>query len=531
MANINGTSGNDWLFGTSGDDVINGLAGADIMLGGAGNDTYIVDNTSDFLWESSGNGTDLVQSSVTFTLGNNLENMTLTGSADINGTGNSLNNTLTGNSGANVLSGGGGADTLAGGTGSDSLGGGSGDDTYVFNLGDGVDTVTDTATGGEGNSVSFGAGLTAADVVLGFSGGFLQLQFSGGDELALSGFDPNDAYGAHAVETYQFADGTTLSYADLMDFGFDFIGTPDNDTMTGTSAVDIFNGYEGDDTMTGGGGNDELYGGRYGGTDTMNGGAGNDTYLFTWGDGTDTINDTALPGEGNVLQFGPDTTLNDLILSYSGGYLQIEVGTWGIQNDMVRLSGFDPNDAYGAHAVDTFVLDNGTSITYQDLIDFGFDFGGTAGDDTLTGTSAPDFFNGEAGNDTLIGGAGNDTYTFLAGGGQDTIVDTDSTGGNSDRLFLATANPLDLIFSRQANDLRIAVYGSSDQVTVQDWYLGAEQQLETIEAGNGDTLLNTQVEQLIQAMATFSQQTGLTWEQGIAQQPQQVQTVLAGSWQ
>jgi hypothetical protein len=109
-------------------------------------------------------------------------------------------------------------------------------------------------------------------------------------------------------------------------------------------------------------------------------------------------------------------------------------------------------------------------------------------------------------------------------------VDTDGTVGNSDRLFLATANPLDLIFSRQANDLRIAVYGSTDQVTVQDWYLGTNHQVETIAAGNGENLLNTQVDQLIQAMSTFSQQTGLTWEQGIAQQPQQVHTVLAGSW-
>jgi hypothetical protein len=88
-----------------------------------------------------------------------------------------------------------------------------------------------------------------------------------------------------------------------------------------------------------------------------------------------------------------------------------------------------------------------------------------------------------------------------------------------------------MVLSRQANDLRIAVYGSADQVTVQNWYGGASNQIETLQAGNGQTLLSTQVDQLIQAMAGFTQQTGLTWDQAIDQQPQEVQAVLAASWQ
>ena len=88
------------------------------------------------------------------------------------------------------------------------------------------------------------------------------------------------------------------------------------------------------------------------------------------------------------------------------------------------------------------------------------------------------------------------------------------------------------MLSRQVNDLRLAIHSSADQVTIQNWYADPKAaQVETIQAGNGQVLLNTQVDQLIQAMATFSQQTGLTWDQLIDQQPQQVQAILAANWQ
>jgi Ca2+-binding RTX toxin-like protein len=151
----------------------------------------------------------------------------------------------------------------------------------------------------------------------------------------------------------------------------------------------------------------------------------------------------------------------------------------------------------------------------------------------LTGNSAANVLTGGAGNDTLAGGLGHDTYRIDRGEGRDTISENDGTIGNSDSLLYgATINPLDLVLSRQVNDLRIAIHGSTDQVTIQNWYSApTTAQVETIQAGNGQTLLSTQVDQLIQAMATFSQQTGLTWDQALDQQPQNVQTVLAASWQ
>ena len=135
--------GNDTLIGTAGNDKFNALAGADTMIGGLGNDSYVVDNIGDVIIETSTLSTEIdsVSSRISYTLGANVENLTLTGSQAINGTGNALKNTLIGNSGNNVLNGGrgydilnGGAgnDTLNGGLGNDNLTGGAGQDMFVF---------------------------------------------------------------------------------------------------------------------------------------------------------------------------------------------------------------------------------------------------------------------------------------------------------------------------------------------------------------------------------------------------------------
>src|SRR3569623_1138509 len=107
-ANGTGNAFNNSIIGNAGDNVIDGAVGADTMSGGAGNDTYIVDNTNDVVTENLGEGTDTVQSSLTYTLGANFENLTLTGSNAINGTGNALYNILSGNSAFNTLIGGAG---------------------------------------------------------------------------------------------------------------------------------------------------------------------------------------------------------------------------------------------------------------------------------------------------------------------------------------------------------------------------------------------------------------------------------------
>ncbi len=161
---LNGTSGDDTLIGRAGDDTLNGFAGndtlnggagLDTMTGGLGNDLYTVDNVGDRVVENSNEGTDTVKSSVTYALAANVENLTLTGTTAINGTGNELANELTGNSAANALVGGDGNDTLNGGADADTLTGGLANDLYIVdnvadsvieNVGEGTDTVISSVT-------------------------------------------------------------------------------------------------------------------------------------------------------------------------------------------------------------------------------------------------------------------------------------------------------------------------------------------------------------------------------------------------
>ena len=138
---IYGYAGNDTLTGLAGNDTLDGGTGDDSMTGGAGNDTYIADSIKDKIIEKTNEGTDTIISILTYTLANNVENLTLSGSSAINATGNTSNNTMIGNNAANLVNGALGSDTLTGGL---------GNDTFVFNTKLGptnIDTITDFTSG------------------------------------------------------------------------------------------------------------------------------------------------------------------------------------------------------------------------------------------------------------------------------------------------------------------------------------------------------------------------------------------------
>jgi Ca2+-binding RTX toxin-like protein len=207
---LNGQDGDDTLYGGSGSDTLNGGNGNDLligesgndsMVGGAGNDIYIVNSTSDRTTESSNAGTDRVESSVTWTLGSNFENLTLTGGSAINGTGNALANVIFGNTAANVLRGGSGNDTIDGGAGNDTLRGEDG---------------TDRLTGGPGadvfeyTSISQSAvGVTVRDIITDFVSGEDRISFSSID--ANTGSSGNQAFTLRGLTT-TFTAAAQLAY-------------------------------------------------------------------------------------------------------------------------------------------------------------------------------------------------------------------------------------------------------------------------------------------------------------------------------
>lgn len=254
---LKGGAGNDTLLGGGGTDSLVGGAGGDSMAGGAGNDSYVIDSGADLAAEDPGAGNDTVFAGVDWTLGDDFEALTLTGTATA-GTGNGGDNALTGNARANLLDGGDGNDTIDGGKGADTMTGGAGDDVfYVDNAGD---LVNEGAGGGNDTvfaSVDWTVGANIESVVL-----------TGTGSHSLTG---NDA-------------------------GNQLIGSTGNDTIDGGL---------GDDTELGGEGNDRLVSAA--GHDTLAGGAGNDRYVVHGGGvhiedllGDDTLDASEATGNSTI---------------------------------------------------------------------------------------------------------------------------------------------------------------------------------------------------------------------------------------
>lgn len=289
---IHGTDDDDTLGGTPGNDTLDGDLGADNMAGGAGNDVYIVDNAFDTVTETDASLTqiDAVQASVSWTLGDNVENLTLTGWSAINGTGNALRNFITGNGANNIIDGGAGADSMSGGDGSDTY--------YVDNVDDSViETNSDSVTGGVDSVYSSLATYTLGSHVENLyinTTAAANGTGNGLENVIYAGDGNNVLDGRAGIDTVSYANASaavsvTLSTSAQQNTGGSGLDTLKNfenltgssfaDALTGNSAANVLNGGAGNDTLNGGGGDDILIGGL--GTDTLNGGTGADTYVFS----------------------------------------------------------------------------------------------------------------------------------------------------------------------------------------------------------------------------------------------------------
>lgn len=406
LAAINGTGNtlNNVLIGNAANNTLSGGTGADSMFGGAGNDTYVVDAAGDSVTEFAAEGVDLVQSSVTYTLAANVENLTLTGTTAINGTGNVLDNLLTGNSANNALTGGAGNDTLDGGTGNDTMVGGTGDDVYVVNIA--TDVVTELA--------NEGTDTVRSSVTLTLGSNVENLQLTG--TTAING-----------------------------------TGNALNNVLTGNTAKN---------TLTGGAGEDVLDGGA--GIDTLVGGLGNDTFVVDLA--TDVTTENA--------NEGTDTVLSAV--------------TWTLGTSLENLT------LLGAATI------NGTGNASNNVLT------GNSGINTLTGAAGNDTLDGAGGDDILVGGAGADTYVFGRGWGLDTVQENDATAGVVDKVLLgAGIAQADTTFVRNGNNLEVSIVNTADKLVVKDWYLGSQFQVEQFLFADGSTVTNNQVAGLLSAMASF----------------------------
>ena len=371
--NITGGSGNDVLTGNYRNNYIDGGLGADTMAGGLGNDTYYVDNTGDVVTEASGAGNDTVNSSITYTLGTNIENLTLTGTSAINGTGNSLDNVITGNVGNNIITGGAGADTMIGGVGNDTY--------YIDNIGDVTIENANEGTDGVYSSFDYTLGANVENLVLtwgananatgnelnntiyGNTGNNVITSYAGNDIL-VGGAGADTMIGGVGNDNY-YIDNVGDVIIENMGEGSDWVSSSisytlgDNVeklTLTGTSDINT-TGNDLNNVLAGNAGNNILNGGA--GNDTLNGGAGDDTYSFSLSNGNDTISDSA----GNdKISFGATVSKNNVAVFMSGTDLVVDYGTT-IGTDKIVVLG----QTTSSTAVEKLQLSDGTYVSNTDV--------------------------------------------------------------------------------------------------------------------------------------------------------------------
>ncbi|WP_331351723.1 calcium-binding protein [Cellvibrio sp. UBA7671] len=582
---LNGTEEKNLIDGLGGNDNLHGYGGDDTLLGGLGNDFLNGGNDNDQL--DGGDGTDTL-------LGEAGNDVLGGGSGDDSLNGGAGSDILKGDLGKDSLDGGLGADTylFSLGDGQDTISNydptAGINDRVVFGAGITRDNISFARSGdslvmsiGNADQITISSYFSnniykveeveiAGEVVVldsllnGYTVGVLGATdanntLNGTDQKnlinGLGGIDYLIGHGGD--DTLLGGLGNDLLYGGADNDQLD--GGDGNDALNGEVGNDVLEGGLGDDTLDGGAGSDILKGGL--GKDSLNGNYGADTYLFNLGDGQDTVSDyDPTAGIKDRVVFGAGITRDNISFARSGDSLVMSIGN----ADQLTISSYFSGNIYKVEEVEiageVMVLDtllnsytvavmgatdaNNTALYGTDqtnLIDGlgGNDnlngYGGNdillggLGHDNLSGGDGLDQLDGGEGNDTLSGDAGSDTYIFGGVFGQDRISNYDSNTSSIDIAHFSNASVEDLWFTRTGNDLVISRVSSTDKVNVSNWYSGALYRLDKIEVDSA-TLLNSKVDQLVNAMAAFAPPVGVgaVLSQEIKDQ---LQPVLAATWQ
>jgi Ca2+-binding RTX toxin-like protein len=512
---IHALGGDDYIIASAGGDVIDGGTGSDTMEGGRGNDAYFVDSALDIIIEESRGGFDHVYASVDYTLGSELEYLSLLGTA-VRGSGNALRNKIAGNDAGNLLSGEDGDDTLAGNRGNDTLLGGDGGDGYVYELGDGDDVIIEEP-GDTGEDVLVFAGqITPEDITFYRTPAALDdliIRFSAGGSITIAGFF---SAGGSAIESLEFSGGAILSgealetaageaimssniapiaaddayvYAGANTFRLPLEALLENDTdadgdtltVIAVSAIEggaVLDG--GDIIVTAGTGESPRAVFSYSVSDGEAVSSASVEIGF-WANAAPVIDSATLapvridsPANGQIIAH--DTDGDTLLYALKSGAAPSKgvVGfTSGGAFTYTPDSGASGQDAF------TILVSDPFGATSEQTFSFainsvepppptrGVTRSGTERPDVLYGTARADLFRGKDGNDILLAGAGNDTFLitgddgrdrFVAGSGYDTL-----RGSKRDDVFYVSSgfsnfSGLEKIDGRGGRDTLLATF-------------------------------------------------------------------------
>ncbi|OEZ97248.1 bifunctional hemolysin/adenylate cyclase precursor [Duganella sp. HH101] len=395
----------------------------------------------------------------------------------------------------------GGKATLNGGTGDDTITSGQEEDTYLFNLGDGRDTITSNRGSRDKDKLVFGAGITldqlsarrvGDDLVLGIADPAHQAT----DQITFKRWFSGDS---SKLDQVVFADGGTMTGVQLTSLGNVILGTSGNDLLSVPVGVFGIDGLEGNDNLAGGQGDDSLFGNLgddvlvgNAGNDTLDGGQGIDSMTGSSGDDIyivdnvgDRVNEVAGDGSDVIRTSVTYSLPENVEILVSQGLNTID-GIGNKENNLI-IGNAAANLIRGAEGNDILQggggADNLQDNSGNNLLD------GGAGDDVISGGDGNELFIGGVGNDAIATSGGADVIAFNRGDGQDVIA---GSSGSDNVISLGKGIVFaDLLFSKKENDLVLSV-GASESMTLRDWYLGADSHsIKTlqmlIEGGDYDT--------------------------------------------